>query len=969
VTDAFARRAGIRLAIWRAGIRPRARSTEVRLLAVASAALVVGWIGLASTMAGRFEVGGIGRLLLFLAAASIVHVAFVISGRSMDQILLPTVTLLGGLSLLLMERLPQSVVVQQVRDARLGLAGLQTLWLLIGCGVLGSVAVLLRHDGWLRSYKYTWAAVGIGLLLLVFVLGEEVNGARLSVRVGPFAGQPSELLKVILVVFLAGYLADNRPMLARSSTRFGPIALPPLPYLLPMLVMWGLAILIVIVQRDLGAALLLFGVFLAMLYVATRRISYVVLGVALFLSATAVLYSLFPHVRVRIDIWLNPFADPLGTGYQVIRGIFAFGRGGVLGTGMGAGLPQVGASPVIPAIHTDFVFAALGEELGFLGAIALCGLYLVIAERGLRIAVRAADEFQALLAAGLTLVVVLQAAIIMGGNLRLIPLTGITLPFVSYGGSSILANSLVAGLLLALSDRGVDRVLPPPTPPRRRSGRRIRPAMPRIGAALARVGLVLVIVFATISAGAGWWQVVEAGTLTSDPSNPLLLAAERSAPRGRILDRRGQVLAVNVADGSRELRRRYPRPAAAPVVGYRSLLYGHAGLEASYDMQLVGLDQLGPGDEFLRKFRPDPYDPNDLWLSLDIQLQELATRLLGNDRGAVVAIEPATGRVLALATSPTYDPNSLTRLTSARRSMNRLQADPDAPLLDRATQGAYPPGSVFKIVTAIAALEAGSIQPSTRFPDQPRESVRGLVVGDHRITDFPRDVQLRRPLDLFEAMEVSSNVYFAHAALEAGAPALARTASLLGIGAPTPFELPTVAGQVNDGEGPMEGFGDPAGLAMAAFGQGEVLVTPLQMAMVVAAVANDGVLLEPRLVDRLVSENGDVRALEGREVGRVMSSTTADAVGDAMVRAVEGRYAAGFAGAADVDGVRTAGKSGSAEVADGRPPHSWFVGFAPAEAPRIAIAVVVENAGSGSKRAVPMGGRLMSAWLRRLGDR
>jgi peptidoglycan glycosyltransferase len=405
------------------------------------------------------------------------------------------------------------------------------------------------------------------------------------------------------------------------------------------------------------------------------------------------------------------------------------------------------------------------------------------------------------------------------------------------------------------------------------------------------------------------------------------------------------------------------------VVGYRSLLFGRAGLESTYDRQLVGLDQLGPGDEFLRKFRPDPYDPSDLWLSLDVRLQELATRLLGSDRGAVVAIEPATGRVLALATSPSFDPNELAQPGSARRAMERLLSDVDAPLLHRATQGVYPPGSVFKLVTAIAGLESGSILPTTRYPDQPQQSVRGFQVGNHRITDYPRSVQLERPLNLPEAMEVSSNVYFAHVALDTGSAALVETAQQLGIGSAQPFELPTVPSRINDGEGPLTGFADQAGVAMAAFGQGEVLVTPLQMAMITAAVANDGVMMQPRLADQLVSQNGDVRTLEGREIGRVMSSATARTVRDAMVRAVEGPYAAGFAGGAAVEGIRTAGKSGSAELENGQPPHSWFVGFAPANDPQIAIAVVVENAGSGSERAVPLGGRLMTAWLKRFVDR
>jgi cell division protein FtsW len=228
-----------------------------------------------------------------------------------------------------------------------------------------------------------------------------------------------------------------------------------------MLAMWGLALAIVIVQRDLGAALLYFLVFLGLLYVATRRISYVVLGLLLFLAGSAVLYLAFPHVQDRVNIWLDPFTDPQGAGYQIIRALYAYGRGGVLGTGLGAGLPQVGSVPSIPAIHTDFIFAALAEEMGMLGALGVLGLYVVIAQRGFRIAATAADDFRALLATGLTLVIVVQAAIIAGGNLRVFPLTGITLPFVSYGGSSLLVNGAVIGLLLALSDRGVEP--PPPT--------------------------------------------------------------------------------------------------------------------------------------------------------------------------------------------------------------------------------------------------------------------------------------------------------------------------------------------------------------------------------------------------------------------------------------------------------------------------------------------------------------------------
>jgi cell division protein FtsW (lipid II flippase) len=455
-------------------VTPRFRGRELGLLVLVAVALYVGSVSLGATQRFRAQLlegepgpidltapADAGLLAIYLGALFAVHAALVIIGRSTDQILLPTVGLLGGIGLLLMTRLPQNLA-----GTLGGLARTQLVWLVIGLSIIALLAVAVRNDVWLRRYKYTWAAVGVGLLLLTFAFGRDVNGARLTLSIGPLSGQPSELLKVILVVFLAGYLSENRPLLVEESTRVGPIRLPPLPYLAPMVAMWAIALGIVIVQRDLGAALLFFAVFLLLLYVSTARISFVVLGLAAFVVGAGLLYFVFDHVRTRIDIWLDPFVDPSGAGYQVIQALHAFARGGLIGTGLGGGLPSIGGRPPIPALHTDFPFAALGEELGLVGILAILGLYLVLVQRGLRIASAAQDEFRAILAAGLSLVIGVQAFIIAAGNLKMIPLTGITLPFVSYGGSSLLANAVIVGLLIALSERARE-----PLPPPRRVGR------------------------------------------------------------------------------------------------------------------------------------------------------------------------------------------------------------------------------------------------------------------------------------------------------------------------------------------------------------------------------------------------------------------------------------------------------------------------------------------------------------------
>jgi cell division protein FtsW (lipid II flippase) len=450
-------------------IRPRLRRRELGLLVGVAVTVLAGCLSLGYTrlqLAARaagdtspiplLSPADLGACVVYLLALFGAHLALVLSGRRTDQILLPTVGMLGGIGLLLMVRLPQDLA------GSLGLAHTQLLWLLLSLTLVVVLAVAVRNDAWLRRYKYTWAAIGVGLLLLVLVLGHDVNGARLGIKVGPLTAQPSELLKVILVVFLAGYLSEFQPLLVEESTKVGPIRLPPLPYLAPMVAMWAMALGIVVIERDLGAALLFFLVFLLLLYVATARASFVAIGLVAAAIGGVIVYALLGYVRTRIDVWIDPFAQAQGAGYQVVQALHAFARGGLIGTGLGAGLPTIAGRPPIPALHTDFPFAALGEELGLVGILAILGLYLVVIERGLRIAAAAPDEFRSILAAGLSLVVGVQAFIIAAGNLKLVPLTGITLPFISYGGSSLLANGLVVGLLIALSDRGAE--LPPPRP-------------------------------------------------------------------------------------------------------------------------------------------------------------------------------------------------------------------------------------------------------------------------------------------------------------------------------------------------------------------------------------------------------------------------------------------------------------------------------------------------------------------------
>ncbi len=499
--------------------------------------------------------------------------------------------------------------------------------------------------------------------------------------------------------------------------------------------------------------------------------------------------------------------------------------------------------------------------------------------------------------------------------------------------------------------------LPWQRPPRVRP-----PGPPRVAGSLLRLSLALAIGYGALAGGLVYWQVIEASRLTNDPLNPLVLSAARQAPRGTIYDRNGKVLAHNVG-GAAEPLRAYPYLIAAPVVGYRSGIFGTAGLEHSYDAQLTGLISLRPGDELLRKFHDQPYNPSDLMTSLDIELQRLGVDLLGDQRGAIVALEPQTGRVLALVSSPSFNPNRIVDPSGGRRYVADLREREDSPLLNRATQGLYVPGSVFKIVTAIAGFSSGSISASTTFESQAEEYETGFVVKGFRIRDFPRRVQLDHPLDFYEATEVSSNIWYAHAGLVTGPQNLVDAASRLGFGARIPFELPTSPSQVTGGDGPFGGFRDEVELANAAYGQAEVLVTPLQMALVASTIANDGLLMWPKLVDQLRANDGSVTTLAPSAWTQVLSPFDAQVISDAMRLAVEGPYGADLAGAAKVPGIPTAGKSGTAQLGGDAAPHSWFIGFAPADAPQIVVAVIVEGGGAGAQRAVPMGGDLMTYYL------
>jgi peptidoglycan glycosyltransferase len=412
------------------------RSTELGLGVIAIVLTVSGYT--LTSLAEKADVPAdlVPFLVVTIGLLAVAHLAVRRFAPRADGTLLPLAALLSGTGFVMIARLD--------RD----LARIQSLWMALGVVAFVVVLAVIRRVRDLERFRYTFALLGVLALVMPALpgLGREINGARLWVRLGPMSFQPGEAAKVLLVVFLAGYLVDKRELLA-DFRRHGLIRTPDPRHLAPLLVAWGLAILVMVQEKDLGSSMLFFAVFVAMLYMATERAAYLGIGAVLFAGAAYLAYHLFAHVQVRVSTWINPWATASGHGFQIVQSLFALGSGGFTGSGLGLGSPGK-----IPAASTDFIFAAIGEELGLLGAAAILMAYLLLIGTGYRIAVQADQPFAKLLAAGLTTILGVQTFIIVGGVTRVIPLTGITLPFISFGGSSLLANFVILALLLRISD-------------------------------------------------------------------------------------------------------------------------------------------------------------------------------------------------------------------------------------------------------------------------------------------------------------------------------------------------------------------------------------------------------------------------------------------------------------------------------------------------------------------------------------
>ena len=891
------------------------RNLELMLLCVGAPIVILLFAMLALNQGQRLGFTTLGVPIGIFAAFVVAHLSIRFFAPDADPAILPLVFVLSGTGIAFVTRLAPNLAYNQV------------IWLFVGVACMILVLALSRNLEKLVHYKYTLMAIGFLLLLspLLPFIGQEIYGSRIWLSIGLFSFQPGELAKVVIVLFLASYLSANRELLSVFTWRVGPFRLPDIRTLAPMIVMWAIALLIVIFEKDLGSALVFFFVFLAMLYVATGKRLYLVVGVLLITLGFMGAYLTFSHVQVRVTNWLDPFADPQGTGYQMLQGLYSMADGDLFGVGIGRGLADQ-----IPVVESDFIFAALAEECGLLGSAGILLVYLSFAIRGYVTAARAKSDFSSLVAAGVTTTIVLQAFIIVGGVTRLIPLTGLTLPFVSQGGSSLLASFIAVGFLLRCGDEGTG------------VGEEMENAtsMLQANSVLGRVSLgkrlttsiiLLSLLFVALVANLTLIMVVQAKDYQNMPGNNHTAAREATVKRGTIATYDGITLAESVLTDDGTYARSYPAgDLASQVVGYYSTKYGASGIEASQNETLTGEQNFASWLDVLNAQAGITTPGHDIVLTIDSGVQRAAQQAIEGYTGACVVIDPKSGAVLAMASSPTYDAADFDSVLDEAAAGSGTTA-----LLNRATQAQYAPGSTFKMITLATALENDIASEDTVF-DSPGE----MEIGNAPVRNF--DGNDYGKLTLAQATELSSNTAFAQLGVEIGADALVSGAEAFGFNKQLDFDLPLAMSVMSDPrqmsvwETAWAAVGQPVGDEAG----GGPVATVLEMAMVGCGLANDGTIMHPYLVEGIYNANGQ-RSFTASPTTfqQAVSKRTANR----MTAVLEGVVNNGTGYNAQLAGVAVAGKTGTAETGNDAD-DSWFVGYAPDDDPEVVVAVILEQA-------------------------
>ncbi|VWL97515.1 putative FtsW-like protein [Collinsella intestinalis] len=930
------------------------RTTELLLLIAAAFPVTLLYAMYVVTTGAALSFQTLAVPLGLFAAFAAAHIGVRIFAPGADPAILPVVFTLSGIGITFVTRLQP--------DASLG----QVIFLFLGVALMVGTLAVVKNLEVIKRYKYVLGIAGIILLVLPMFIGTEIYGSKLWIKIGGFQFQPGEFAKVLIVLFLAGYLAENRELLSISNRTVLGIKFPRLRLLYPLFIVWGVCLLVVAFERDLGSALLFYTIFLIMLYVATGRVSYVIIGLALLAVGAFGMYQIMSHVQVRVAIWLDPFSDAQNLGYQIVQSLFSLADGGLAGVGIGKGMADI-----IPVVASDMIFAAIGEEMGLLGGSAVLLLFMLFAVRGLTTAARAKSDLAAFSAAGLTAAISFQAFTIVGGVTKLIPLTGVTLPFMSQGGSSLLASFVIVALLLRAGDEATGRSteIANTSTDLATAGYRTtvrgshmrRPALDtpesgllgRVALAnrLTRTVFLFTALFAVLIGNITYIQVIKASEYQDMPSNNHTINKARFIKRGSIITADGLTLAESVQQADGTYARSYPNGnLAAHVVGYYSQQYGTMGIENTQNDTLTGSKDYSSWQNALNSLAGISEPGNSVQLTIDSRIQRAAEQALAGRVGAIVALDPRSGAVLAWASAPTFDNTNIQAAIEAANASGGT----DTSMYDRATLALYTPGSTFKVLTLASALENGLATLDTTYDSPGRMEIGGadvVSIGERG----------HGKISLAKAFALSSNTVFGQVADGLGAEKLVATARAFGYGQQLGLDFTTAASVMPNPEEMTEwelawaGAGQPVGQGHTPGPQ----ATVMQNALMAATIANNGIAMNPYVVSQILAPDGTVlKTTRGHSLGQAVGSGTAEQVKQAMLDVVQN----GTGSAAAIAGVKVAGKTGTAETNNANA-NSTFVGFAPYDTPTVAIAVVIEQNAKGEESAAAVGGQVLRAAL------
>lgn len=951
------------------------RNTELLLLIASAFPVILLYAMYALTAGATISFETLAVPIGLFAAFAAAHIAVRILAPGADPAILPIVFVLSGIGITFVTRLAPDLAISQL------------IILFVSVALMVGTLALVKNLDVVMRYKYTFGIIGIILLMLPIFIGTTISGSKLWIRIAGFTIQPGEFAKVFIVLFLAGYLAENRELLSISNRKILGLKIPRFRLLLPLFAVWGVCLLIVVFERDLGSAVLFYTIFLLMLYVATGRFSYVVIGLALLAVGAVGAYKFLSHVQVRFQVWVDPFKDAQGQGYQIVQSLFSLADGGLVGVGIGNGMANN-----IPVVESDFIFSAIGEEMGLLGGGAVLILFMLFAVRGLTTAARAKSDLAAFSATGLTAAISFQAFLIVGGVTRLIPLTGVTLPFMSQGGSSLLASFIIVALLLRAGDEATgreaeltgtgtmaaitdDQVASAAAPTGSRFatsssygsgshsvGSRMRRrlldtpesgVLGRVALAnrLTRAVLAFTALFAILIGNLTYVQVIKAKDYQDMPSNNHTITKARYIKRGSIITADGLTLAESIQQEDGTYVRSYPNGnLAAHAVGYYSQQYGSSGVEASQDKTLTGSKDYSSWQNALNSLAGITEPGNSVQLTIDSRIQVAAEQALAGRTGAIVVLDPRTGAVLAWASSPTYDNTNIQATIEAANA----SGGSDTSMFDRATQALYAPGSTFKTVTLAAALENGTASLDSTFDSPGRMEIGGADV-------VSVNEQAHGTITLDRAFAVSSNTVFGQVAEQLGAERMVAVAQAFGYGQDLGTDFTTAASIMPNPEDmsvwelAWAGAGQPVGQGHTPGPQ----TTVMQNAVVAATIANNGIAMNPHVVGQILAPDGTViKTTRERSLGQAVSSGTAAQVKEAMLDVVQ----SGSGVAANIAGVKVAGKTGTAET-NSTTPNSTFIGFAPYDTPTLAISLVLEQTSENETTAAAVAGQVLRAAL------